>query len=146
MARCLFLAVIVGVSGAFAAPGLKEDKSDLKKLQGDWEIVTWDQFGQRIRTNGTWTWSFKDSKYTLDQGTNLEEGSIKLDPGKKPGVMDLDITGGNCKGKEQLGIYKFDGDALVLCLAWPGDAERPTDFKSSPETRWILITLKRVKK
>lgn len=151
MSRSLSLAVafvfLAGSLGAIAAPGLKEkeDKSDVKKLQGEWVIESWTQFGQAINTN-QWTWTFKDDKYTFDQKSNLEEGSVKIDQAKKPATIDLTITGGNCKGNEQPGIYKIEGDTLTLCLAWPGNTDRPTDFTSTAAQRWILITLKRTKK
>ena len=140
------LSLFVGVLAAAPAPKEKEkdDKADLKKLQGDWKIESWEQVGQSLNVTGTW--SFKDDKYSLDQSGNVEEGTIKMDTTKKPAVMDLDITDGNCKGKLQPGIYKFDGDSLILCFAWPGTTDRPTEFKSTAEDRTILITLKRSKK
>jgi len=141
------LAALADVSGGAAAPGLKEGKkeeSDVQKLEGDWTIESWVQFGQPI--NAKWTWSFKGEKYTLDQGTNLEEGTIKLDPKKKPATIDLAITGGKCAGNDQPGIYKVDGDTLTMCLAWPGTTDRPTAFESPADKQWILITFKRAKK
>jgi uncharacterized protein (TIGR03067 family) len=132
------LALLAGTLGAPAAPGLKDkdDKNDVK-------VESWVQIGQVIPMDASW--SFKGDKYTLDMGSNLEEGTIKIDQVKKPATIDLEITGGNCKGKDQPGIYKFDGDTLILCFAWPGVADRPTDFTSTKDNRWILITLKRAK-
>ena len=145
MYRCLTLAVgLAFLAGAFAAPGLKDDKSDLKKLQGDWEVVTWEQLGRPV--NITAKWSFNGEKYTLDQGSNLEEGTIKIDQSKKLPTIDLAISGGNCKGKDQPGIYKIEGDTITFCFAWPGMTDRPTEFMTNAENRWILITMKRMKK
>ena len=144
MYRGLTLTLVAITSVAFAAPGLKEDKSDLKKLKGEWEIVTWEQMGRVIDMKATW--NFDGEKYTLDQGNNLETGSIKIDQTKKLPTMDLEITGGNCAGKDQPGIYKLDGDTLTLCFAWPGNTDRPTEFSTTAENRRVLITLKRVKK
>jgi len=133
-----------------AAPTLKEtkedkEKADLKKLDGEWKIESWVQFGQQVPMDASW--NFKGDKYTLDQGNgNVEEGTIKLDVDKKPPFMDLDISAGNCKGKLQVGIYKVDGDTLTVCFAWPDAKERPTEFESTEKNRAILITLKRPKK
>lgn len=137
------LACFASLAGSNAAPGLKEIPNDLKKLEGDWKIDSWTQQNQPIPMNAVW--SFKGDKYTLDQGGVLEEGKITLDRTKKIPTMDLTITGGNCQGKDQPGIYKLDGDKLTLCFAWPGETDRPDEFVSKKENRWILITLTRKK-
>src|SRR5205085_1636361 len=140
MKRFTPLAVSLAITlGAIAAPAPKEEKSDLKKLQGSWTIDSWHQLGQPLDIHGTWV--FDGEKYTLDTGTNLEEGTIKLDTSKKMPMIDLTITGGNCKGNDQPGIYKLEGDTVTLCFAWPGKTNRPEKLESTQENNFILITL-----
>jgi uncharacterized protein (TIGR03067 family) len=137
------ISLLVNGACALAAPGGKKELSDLAKLQGEWKIELWIQGGRKFDVKATWT--IKDNKYTLSLDRRSEEGSIKVDETKTLTTIDLDITDGSCKGKEQLGVVKVDGDKLFMCFALPGVAERPTELSSSAENRWILITLKRVK-
>jgi uncharacterized protein (TIGR03067 family) len=140
--------VAAPLAGLPAAPGPKDkEKDDLKKFEGDWVVKSWEQRGQAFpNLVDTATWKIKGDKYTLDMQGMVEEGTIKLDAGKKPTAIDLDITAGNDKGKLQVGVYKIDGDTITMCLAWPAAADRPTDFTSTADNGWILITMKRSKK
>jgi hypothetical protein len=45
--------------------------------------------------------------------------------------------------KTQLGIYKFDGDMFIDCVAL-GGKDRPKDFASKPGSGYVLIKYKRV--
>lgn len=144
------LGLLAGLVSTHAAPAkeAKDTKDDLKKLEGDWTFTAWEQGGQALPAEvlGTVKWSVKGDKYTFEMGDNKEQGTIKLDPSKKPAAIDLSITEGNDKGKEQLGIYKIDGDTVTICLARPGGTDRPTDFKSTEDDGHILVTIKRGKK
>jgi uncharacterized protein (TIGR03067 family) len=139
------LAVAVGLLAA--APG-KDEKDDLKKLEGDWIFSSWDHAGQPLPAEARETakLTVKGDKYTFHFNDLTEEGTIKLDPGKKPATIDLAITEGEDKGKTQVGIYKIDGDTITVCLAAPGAKDRPIDFKSTEENGHILATIKRAKK
>lgn len=143
------LTVLLGAS-ALAAPRApaKDDKDDLKKLAGDWQVTGWKQAGNDLDKEelAAARWSVKGDKYKFAMGENAEEGTIKLDPSKKPATIDLTITEGADKGKQQPGIYKIDGDTVTFALAVPGGKERPTDFTSTEDNNQILITMKRKKR
>jgi uncharacterized protein (TIGR03067 family) len=76
----------------------------------------------------------------------IEEGTFKLDAGKEPRKIDLAITTGNDKGKDQLGIYQLTGDMLKVCFAAPGSKDRPTEFASKANPRTLIVVLQREKK
>lgn len=130
-----------------AAPALK-GADDLKKLQGDWVVTAWTQGGRPLDQErlDTAKWSVKGDKYTFEMGGNTEEGTIKLDPGKKPAAIDLAITAGSDEGKGQVGVYQVDGDTVTFCFNRPGDTARPAGVSVEAENSYILMTVKRVKK
>ena len=136
--------------GAVAAPDKdkKDNKDDVKKMEGEWKVTAWEQGGtalQAVNLEGS-TWTVKGDKYTFEMGPTTEEGTIKLDPDKKPAALDLTITSGADKGKEQLGIYRIERDAIVFCLARPGDKERPTEFAATENDTHMLLMIKRARK
>ena len=145
VAASLVLAGSLGLSTAAPAP--KDDKEDTKKFEGDWTFTAWESAGQALPQAALdmAKWSVKGDKYTFEMGEQKEEGTIKLDPAKKPATIDFAITSGNDKGKDQPGIYKVDGDTITICLARPGAKERPTDFKSTEDNGFILVTVKKNK-
>jgi uncharacterized protein (TIGR03067 family) len=70
------------------------------------------------------------------------EGTIELDPLKKPKTFDLLFTGGHAAGTRNLGIYTLDGDRWTICLATRGNV-RPARFATKPGTGFALETLER---
>ena len=144
------LGLLVALPAALAAPAKdgKDTKDDLKKFAGDWTVSSWRQFGQDVDKDqlDTARWAVKGDKYTFEMGGNTEEGTLKLDPAKKTPTIDLHITDGADKGKDQPGIYKLDGDTLTICFAKPGAKDRPTDFTSTEGNEQILVVMKRKKK
>jgi uncharacterized protein (TIGR03067 family) len=145
VAASLVLAGSLGLSTAAPAP--KDDKEDMKKFEGDWTFTAWESAGQSLppEARDIAKWSVKGDKYSFEMGEEKEEGTIKLDPAKKPATIDFTITSGRDKGKDQPGIYKVDGDTITICLARPGAKERPSDFKSTEENGFILVTVKKAK-
>jgi uncharacterized protein (TIGR03067 family) len=135
---------LVATLGARAA----EEKDPAKALQGEWTITDWRQGGATVPLAelSTIRWAVDGTRYAFALGDSREEGTVKVDAAKKPATIDLAIADGESKGQEQLGIYKFDGDAIVICFGRPGTKDRPTEFSSTRANRQILMTIKRAKK
>ena len=86
----------------------------------------------------------KDDKYTATVGSQVDQGTIKLNPATKPKEMDITGTEGPNKGKTILAIYQRDGDTLRVCYDLSGK-NRPKEFKTKEGTQLFLVTYKREK-
>jgi uncharacterized protein (TIGR03067 family) len=73
-----------------------------------------------------------DGTYQID-GDTEEPKSFSLHPAK--GVL---------KGQAFLGIYRVEGDTLTLCFSWP-PLDRPTEFRSRPNSTIVLAVFRRAK-
>jgi uncharacterized protein (TIGR03067 family) len=130
----LGLLLLMGLVQARAAD------ADQEKLQGKWTVESFEYNGTPVERMKDATREVKDGKYSLTPKVgDVIEGTIKIDPSKKPKTIDLDVNGRILKG-----IYELDGDALKLCYILT-DGERPTEFASKPDTSVILILHKRAK-
>jgi RNA polymerase sigma factor (sigma-70 family) len=93
---------------------------------------------------------FSGDEFTAKKGFEvLYKGKFKLDISKSPKAIDLKIVEAlapneDNEGKTVLGIYALDGDDLKLCLATPGEEDRPTKL-AGEAGKHVLLTLKREK-
>jgi len=121
-----------------------EDKKELDRLSGEWQMVSGRQNGvdtieeavksMRCIVQGSHV-SF------LREGKVVEEATIKLDSSKHPKALDALVE----KDKVTAGIYKLEDDIFTLCYAQPG-RDRPTDFKAKEGSSHSLSVWKRMKK
>ena len=58
-------------------------------------------------------------------------------------AIDLIPEGGRHRGERVEGIYKFEDDTLILCVADPG-RPRPSAFEAGPGSGASLFVLRRV--
>lgn len=128
-----------------------DDKAekDQEALQGTWQPETLSQAGQAAPAEQLKeiTFVIKDNTYSMSMGgKELESGTFKLDSSKKPKTIDFEIQSGNDKGKKQPGIYELEGDTLKVCLAFPGESDRPKDLVAKADTKTIYSVFKRQKK
>ena len=120
-------------------------KKDADRIQGRWVVLAhMNNIGKPTDVEDV-----KKLKVTIE-GRLLKLGDakgemrvlLKLDPGKSPKAVDLEIVGG--KGTLP-GIYELKGD--MLKIAWNNDSkgERPKAFLTAPREGAGMLVLKRAK-
>jgi uncharacterized protein (TIGR03067 family) len=146
------VSLFAGVSLLAAADDAKKEavKKDLEAMKGTWTVVSAERDGKKFTEE-----QLKDVTVTFDaggkvsaqrQGQPIFEGTVKIDPTKKPKTVDATQTSeGDNKGKTSHGIYEIEGDTMKICSAEFGK-ERPTEFSSKPGSGHFLRVYKREKK
>jgi uncharacterized protein (TIGR03067 family) len=136
----IFVAVLLVTSVAFAGGA-----GDVSKFQGAWQRISIIDDGKPVEGAEKASVVFNGNEYTLKDGdTAKSKGTFKLDESKNPKEFDVMPGAGPYKGKTLKGIYKFDGDRLIYCIASP-DLDRPKEFASPAGSKLRLYTNKRVK-
>jgi uncharacterized protein (TIGR03067 family) len=128
--RGMVLAMVLGlVAGSrLSADQEKAVSGDLKKLQGTWVSTENSNFESR--------WVFEGDTLKATVNGDEYETKVSLNPKAKPeATIDFKITKGpgDSEGQTSLGIYKFDGDKLLICTSHPGRTTRPTKFETIEE-------------
>jgi uncharacterized protein (TIGR03067 family) len=144
------LLTLAALTAAAVATAKDDDqtKKDLKPLVGTWEHVSQVQDGketEKDQLKGVTVTVTAEGKWELKKDdTLILEGTVKLDPSKKPKAADWTITTeGDLKGKTALGIYDVDGDTWKHCFSFD---KRPEKFDSKEGSMVTNAVLKRVKK
>src|SRR5690349_3072845 len=112
---------------------------DLNAMEGTWTAVSWESEGKsyptepRLEVEGDrFLWHFGNHK--------ISTTVTNIDPAREPREIDLTVVEG-AQEQTLLGIYKLEGDALILCTSHRGD--RPTEFSAEPGSGYLLRVLKR---
>lgn len=147
----LFLSAGVGL--LVAAGDAKEEgvKKDLEALKGTRTVVSAERDGKKLtdeQLKGVTLTYDGAGRASVKKGDQLLfDGTIKIDPTKKPKTHDATQTAeAENKGKTVLSIYEIEGDTLKLCSAEPAGKDRPTEFSSKPGSGHFLRVFKREKK
>ncbi len=121
-------------------------KKDLEKFQGTWQLISMERDGKKTPDEEAKkiTLTIQGNKFVLRKdAVIISEGTMTLDPTKKPKEVDESITTGPNKGKVFSAIYEIDDDQHKICFAAAGK-ERPTAFSSG--SGQLLQVWKRDKK
>jgi uncharacterized protein (TIGR03067 family) len=143
----VFVATVVLVYGSTAVGG--DSKKDQEKMQGSWVV---ESFLDSDPKGGIPKDVLKDLVTVVKDDTlkvTIKDQQVvlmkfKLDPSKSPKAVDFTHLDGPEKGKTELGIYKFDGEKLVMAVNDAGMA-RPTAFATKEGTKISVITLTKKK-
>jgi uncharacterized protein (TIGR03067 family) len=65
--------------------------------------------------------------------------TVKTDASRQPHYIDITVLDGPIKGKTLMGIYRRDGNTLMLIFS---KTKRPTNFsaKDKPDSTYLLLT------
>jgi RNA polymerase sigma factor (sigma-70 family) len=121
-------------------------------LSGNWQAVSFEQDGRQkfseeeVRKA---TVRFHNCRYhftPLPWGPEGSyDGSYQIDGDmEEPKSFSLYPATGALKGQAFQGIYRVEGDKLTLCFSWP-PLDRPTEFRSRPNSTIVLAVFRRAK-
>lgn len=144
------LGVMAGLLVA-AAVANGQEKKDLPKLDGTYLIVGLEVNGDKLSAElfdkspeADRTIVIKGDKLIASKGGKDDTITFKLDPTKTPAHITTTETKPDGKTETSYGIYKVEGDTLVICIIDNGkEADRPKEFKTSKDSKAMILTLKK---
>jgi uncharacterized protein (TIGR03067 family) len=123
-------------------------QTDQEKMQGKWLMSALDiqeRFVPSEKLEGT-VLTIKGDKYTVKTKNIETVVTFKLDPTQDPKHIDMFFPDGKNEPKRGKGIYKFEGDKLIICRSQSLDGERPRNFASSLKNDDFVVTWERTSK
>jgi uncharacterized protein (TIGR03067 family) len=148
--KLLAVALVFGVwSLMAAADGGRRPRiqSELDMLKGNWKLISEVAAGQNVQVDATETFYF-NGRTLVDSigGKVTDEFTIKIDPSKNPKEIDLIPLKQPNMGQTIYGIYKIEGDMLILCANFiPQGNRRPKAFESNQNNKTNILTMKKEK-
>jgi len=122
-------------------------KKELAKLEGEWNVEKVEAGGNGLtpdQLKELKSVTFKGNTFTSIAGAAKVEGTIKIDPARKPKTMDITLKAGADKDKVYKAIYSLEGDEMKMCGS-ELDKDRPKDFDVKDKKNHTLMVFKRAK-
>jgi RNA polymerase sigma factor (sigma-70 family) len=129
-------------------PTSDEQQKLLKDLQGEWRMVTLVENDRKHEAFGDKDFRMSIAKNQVQLGPKEDIDGDKVKPKllsvtQGASVQTFDLIDPKNETRVSLGIYKQEGDALVVCLAQPG-GERPANMTSKEGSGRMLMYFRRV--
>ncbi|MEM7559821.1 MAG: TIGR03067 domain-containing protein [Planctomycetota bacterium] len=109
-------------------------------LNGDWKAMRFVAEGNDLPDSAvdTLQMAFRDGKYVMQMGPNLETGTYNFDATRYPFGLTIKISTGKNKGQIRRGAFKFlEGNRLMFVMGTNGKDE-PTQFLSTKSNKCIM--------
>ena len=127
---------------------LLAQEDDLKRLSGQWEVTELVEDGKVIPRQAIPDWLPSGGRLMIEDNAIMIHSSadnkkhirvFSIDATRYPRTIKM--TGTN---KEEIqGIYRFDEDRVIVCLADPAD-KAPDEFSAKEGTKRMLLVMQRV--
>lgn len=142
------VAMVLFAGLALAADPPKDDPAmqDMEKLKATWSVIAGEARGEKAPDEviKIMKVDVDGNKFTVRFGdTVAEKGTFKLDPSKKPKVIDWIVDGDEKKLAK--GIYELDGDNWKLCVKTKAGLPAPAVFATQKDSDSQMIIMKRDK-
>ncbi len=149
---CLSGAILALALGCGKKDGTTASGGGTASLEGTYLITGIEMGGEKLPdefiTKGPEeerTVKFSGDKMIVMKMKKEESMSVKYDTSKNPPhITTTEMKNG--KTEMGFGIYKIEGDVLTVCTVEGDDvkeADRPKEFKTSKDSKAILMTLKK---
>jgi uncharacterized protein (TIGR03067 family) len=147
LALLLLVVCLAGCAGVSPHNRQSALQRDVRKLQGDWTIVSETIDGKKQPDDiQRVTMTYNGHHWVQRKnGVIVNEGNSEFRSNTNPKEIDILPTRGPSAGKVVPGIYRLNGDVYEGCFVLPGKA-RPTEFSSKPGSGQFYVTFKRVHK
>ena len=142
--RSFSLIALLGLVLPLAADPTKE-LTDQEKVQGEWVMVGLEVREESVpagKLAGT-TLVIKKDKYTTVVKKKEYSVTFTLDPKQDPKHIDMMIPDDSGTPQLSKGVYKIEGDKLIICRGQAPGGERPRSFVSSAKDDAFVVTWER---
>src|SRR5262249_52638764 len=126
------LLIVLGLGGALLVRYLEPVNAELRRLQGDWELVRVQQDGKQINfALVAGTYRVRGDRVSIMSDKEEEYCRIEVNPRILPKEIDLIFQDKKRNREERIpGIYELGGDDLAVYLSRAPESEsaRPTEI------------------